>query len=429
MNMFDQNKVFLKTIALTLFFTSSINAFDFKCITSLFSKNFQSKSLYSKLSSFIPKRPKTVVAFSAIALLSIAGFIWYELGNKKSGPDEVNFVNAYKNNDIENVMRLLKEIDIDKAKALINKAGNKCDFTSWWCNEVITQKMAEFLIFLNDDINKEYENNYNSIHSTYNYNKLEIVKTFLNHKHIGINTEDEDGRSMLYFACEKGYLKIVRELLKHKDTDVNKVDRYGRTPLYLACDGIVYGVDRHGIRNENINYLEIVKELLKHKDIDVNKADTSISLKGKFPLLVAFENGSTGIVIELLKHKDININKTNTCGESTLDLVCKKYWHPFTATLLLENGAYIKPENLINLENEEALKYLNLANQFDLWIQSGSFFDVPEDEKNNVDLCEFKNRLLTSKRAEDKLKNLKILKNTRGLSRFSDCKINLSCYL
>ena len=188
--MFNQNKNFLKTIALTLLFVGSLNAFDFKSIASLFSKNkttidkpVNDVKYFDKLSNFIYKRPKFTVAFSAIALLSIAGFIWYKLNVRKSNEVrklneenfinikkgkivinykdlakkglnrgnmtkeellkevnlkkeellekiginrakeliETNFIDAYKNNKIDNFMILLEEIDFDRAKELINE--------------------------------------------------------------------------------------------------------------------------------------------------------------------------------------------------------------------------------------------------------------------------------------------------------------------
>ena len=502
--MLNKNKVFLKIIALTLLFTSSLNAFDFKFITLLFSKNkitagqsANNIKCLGKFSSFISKRPKTVIAFSAIALISIAGFIWYKLNIKKSnevrkldeenfinlekgenvikteyfakkglnrynmtskeqlkevnlkkeellekiGPNrakeliEISFVDAYKNDNKEDVIILLKDIDINRAKELINKTGINCDYESYWESSHITLKMANLLISLGANVDEIDTAIVTPLSLVYN-NKPELAKLLIESVTIkSVNKSNYEGETALFCACDKGYLEVVRELLKHKDIEVNKADNFGRSPLCIACEN---------------GYLEIVKELLKHENIDVNKADghepySDLEEFGrKFPLYIACDKNNLELVRELLKHKNIDINKTNIGGISALELAFESS-DPEIVKLLLENGSNFKLKNLTyikellewlgrtntskleNLNNisryKKILKYLNLVNQFDLWKQSNLIFDVPEEEKNNVDLCEFKNRLLTSKREKGKLKFPKILDNKRGLSRFSDCRI------
>lgn len=397
---------------------------------------------------------------------------------------ETSFVYAYDNNDVETVMILLQNINLNRAKELISKIGNKFSYKNYWASESITEKMIKLLISLGANINEEYENhetplslalsncgeiiitqflliNGADLATGTDINKayrrgvtilrcaccafnLEKVKQLLEHKDIDVNKACESGRiAPIHIACERGYLEIAKELLKHKAIDVNNINSEGRTPLHLACEK---------------GNLEIAKELIKSKDVDVNKIDSEgrtplhfacagkeenylkieillvssgaeinkCDNHGDTPLHVAcrkFMSKEDQKIINLLLENGANdsINKENGRHERPLDIACS-YSNLTIVKLLLENGAIIDEKLRYNY-GTEILIHLDLAKNFDSHKQSNSSFNVPEAEKNNKKLCEFKYNLLTSKRAKNKLNFPNQFNSKIALAKFGNCRI------
>ena len=175
-------------------------------------------------------------------------------------------------------------------------------------------------------------------------------KIFEEKKHI--LGDENDHETLLLYACWIGNKEIVETIIKHGD-NISFTNKNGKNALTVAFEKgyhdlvqflLSKGVDfncQHGFKllmencgrnDSSVNDLEL---LLKNKAPTIGE-----ELYGRFPLLIASENGFVEKVQFLLKHSTHDINKKNQFAYTPLHCATAND-HKDVAKLLIENGVLV----------------------------------------------------------------------------------------
>ena len=147
------------------------------------------------------------------------------------------------------------------------------------------------------------------------------VRQLLALPQIQVNAATSQGSSSLYLACAEQKAEVVEELLRHPDVDVNLMVN-ARFPLdaavHMGNSVIVALLLQHPAINVNAvgalgtslihavvgGRAEVLWQLLQHPGVQVNALDPY----GRTSLVIAGNQGASGLVAELLRHVDIDVN-------------------------------------------------------------------------------------------------------------------------
>ncbi len=145
-------------------------------------------------------------------------------------------INAAKNNQLEDVKRLIQsgEIDVNatasNGSTVLIVAAAKGDL-----------EVVKFLCDHPDiNVNAQKSNGRTALICAACNNHLEVVKYLVEDKKAELNAKDEEGKTAFIFTVQSRRTEVLDYLLEHADTDINVQDNDGKTPLMYAILSAVY---------------------------------------------------------------------------------------------------------------------------------------------------------------------------------------------
>ena len=243
------------------------------------------------------------VLISIIILLLTLGCASVEKQNEGITIQELGFCNQYctypeekyarnytelifaiKNNNLQEISKLIKKIDINSRD---NSGNTPLMYAIATGNLETVKYLVEQGAYVTA-VNSSYET---PLHISSFYEYLDISKYLIEHG-ANINAKRNDGNSALSILANKGNSEMVKFLVE-QGADVNIKNNDGITPLFWFC------------HNGN---LEMIKYLVE-QGADVNCKDYK---EGVTPLYIACSNGNLDIVKYLIsKGADVNNNSNS----------------------------------------------------------------------------------------------------------------------
>ncbi|MCY4178120.1 MAG: ankyrin repeat domain-containing protein, partial [Endozoicomonadaceae bacterium] len=145
-------------------------------------------------------------------------------------------INAAKNNQLEDVKRLIQsgEIDVNatasNGSTVLIVAAAKGDL-----------EVVKFLCDHPDiNVNAQKSNGSTALICAACNNHLAAVKYLVENTEANLNVKDEKGKTAFIFTVQSGKTKVLDYLLKHPNTDINVQDNDGKTPLMYAILSAVF---------------------------------------------------------------------------------------------------------------------------------------------------------------------------------------------
>jgi ankyrin repeat protein len=90
---------------------------------------------------------------------------------------------------------------------------------------------------LGEDDSPAYdENGFTPLHCAANYNKLEILKLFIEMSHASVDDKDRFACTALHRAAWNGHINIVKYLVVHAEAEFQATNFWGNTPFHYACE-------------------------------------------------------------------------------------------------------------------------------------------------------------------------------------------------
>ena len=184
-----------------------------------------------------------------------------------------------------------------------------------------------------------------ALHFMCKYNKLELVKNFLEVYKCNPEVKDRNGRTPLHYACHYGSTLIVKYLAIDKRCVVTVKDKYQRTPLHYAC--------KHGH--------ETIVSTIVEKYIDINVGD----INEWTPLHHACAYGHINIVKFLATVQHCKFDCLDTNGLTPLHHACRQGNIHVAEYLIEEQGCSLVIKDKSGLT---PLKLLKLSSACELYI-------------------------------------------------------------
>lgn len=200
------------------------------------------------------------IIFIIIAIIFIAGAIWYVINVKKALQEEQDEFYGIKDlSEIERKKIMITEKEVRKfSDAVVFGDFNKV-------KQMIADKPAV--------INSQDEYGFSALHNVMSEEQFEIV-AYLIKNGANVNIQNDQGISPLHLA---GYPKNV-ELLLNAGAEIDIIDFQGNTPL-------------HSIASETDEYIDVVEYLISRN------ANRNLKNKaGQTPLNIAIEAGNEAMI-------------------------------------------------------------------------------------------------------------------------------------
>lgn len=200
------------------------------------------------------------IIFIIIAIIFIAGAIWYVINVKKALQEEQDEFYGIKDlSEIERKKIMITEKEVRKfSDAVVFGDFNKV-------KQMIADKPAV--------INSQDEYGFSALHNVMSEEQFEIV-AYLIKNGANVNIQNDQGISPLHLA---GYPKNV-ELLLNAGAEIDIIDFQGNTPLHI-------------IASETDEYIDVVEYLISRN------ANRNLKNKaGQTPLNIAIEAGNEAMI-------------------------------------------------------------------------------------------------------------------------------------
>lgn len=200
------------------------------------------------------------IIFIIIAIIFIAGAIWYVINVKKALQEEQDEFYGIKDlSEIERKKIMITEKEVRKfSDAVVFGDFNK-----------VKQMIADKPVV----INSQDEYGFSALHNVMSEEQFEIV-AYLIKNGANVNIQNDQGISPLHLA---GYPKNV-ELLLNAGAEIDIIDFQGNTPL-------------HSIASETDEYIDVVEYLISRN------ANRNLKNKaGQTPLNIAIEAGNEAMI-------------------------------------------------------------------------------------------------------------------------------------
>jgi ankyrin repeat protein len=210
--------------------------------------------------------------------------------NEKDANGNYPLINAINQNDIDNVILLVKygndnNIDLD-----INDMNGNTPLTLSYKLE--HHDIFRFLVKYLDIINKKDANGNSILYYTINDEDVSTTKYLISNG-VNVNFQDKFGNSALHISIYKKNREIINTLLQNKNIILNTVNKRGESPLIT-----IIKINDYTVKDNE----DIIKELIK-RGSGVNFVDKA----GNSPLVYAVQKRSLPIVKLLIK-KGANVN-------------------------------------------------------------------------------------------------------------------------
>lgn len=200
------------------------------------------------------------IIFIIIAIIFIAGAIWYVINVKKALQEEQDEFYGIKDlSEIERKKIMITEKEVRKfSDAVVFGDFNKV-------KQMIVDKPVV--------INSQDEYGFSALHNVMSEEQFEIV-AYLIKNGANVNIQNDQGISPLHLA---GYPKNV-ELLLNAGAEIDIIDFQGNTPLHI-------------IASETDEYIDVVEYLISRN------ANRNLKNKaGQTPLNIAIEAGNEAMI-------------------------------------------------------------------------------------------------------------------------------------
>ena len=144
--------------------------------------------------------------------------------------------------------------------------------------------------------------NWNLLHLSSRYGKLDIVKFCVEEKGLNVDIRDGNGDTALHKAARGGHLQVIQVLVS-SGADVNMKNKFGNTALHIAA---------------HEGHLQVVQHLLS-SGADVNMKDND----GDTALHMAARGGQLQ-VIQVLVSSGADVNMKDNDGDTALHTAARE---------------------------------------------------------------------------------------------------------
>ena len=183
-----------------------------------------------------------------IRMFSIGVQVYPEVFKKKGLVTQ--FLNACRNNNIEVVKEILKDVDFDFDVNVEDTLGN-----SGFISACFNNSRESISLLLKDsrvDINKQNVETWTGLMYLCKSGRDDTIKEVLKEDRLDINIQKKDGFTAFHLACYNDYVDLIKLFLNDKRVDRNIVDKYGHT----AVDSIQIG----SVKQKILKYIEEEEE-------------------------------------------------------------------------------------------------------------------------------------------------------------------------
>ncbi|ORX44732.1 ankyrin [Piromyces finnis] len=259
--------------------------------------------------------------------------------NEKDANGNYPLINAINQNDIDNVILLVKygkdnNIDMD-----INDGNGNTPLTLSYKLEHF--EIFKFLVKYLDIINRKDANGNNILYYTINEEDVNTTKYLINNG-VDVNFQDIFGNSALHISIYKKNREIINTLLQNKNIILNTVNKRGESPLIT-----IIKINDYTVKDNE----DIIKELIK-RGSGVNFIDKA----GNSPLFYAVQKRTLPIVKLLIK-KGANVNYIIKKNNMSILMYAIELGDVEIVKHLIKSGADINFKNDKDENGDTALTY------------------------------------------------------------------------